>query len=488
MNELIFSSLFAISALSTWGSAANLPAATLFEARSAVDNASAQWSDANLNAVRQADLAARKPDGTFLDLTAAEHLRRGNIYLSNRLFDNAREHFLLIINRLPTDSAVPTALFGMGRSYFLAGRYQEAAPYFERVYQEYSETREGRDGLSQWAASLLRAGNADQAAARYIEYTQKYPTGERFESSFLNVIDAYREAGQPAEALKWISIVRGKFKGTATEVNAVFARLRFDVASKDWQHAIATADGIRGLRFDRGVQTSPDEVLYLKAYSLEHAGRIPDAVSAYLGILDNGRSFYGMLATIRLRKIAPASLQSTVGSRESYARAQTLITGSQYPALYRQSIVNAAGGDVDPRLVLSIMRQESNFRPAIKSPAAARGLLQLTIDTAYRYAASAGINNLKEADLYRPDISIQVGTQALRDLGNKFPSAPEAVAAAYNGGDDNVARWVKRAQNTDPGVFAAEVGFAETKDYVFKVMANYRAYQELYTRDLRPKQ
>jgi soluble lytic murein transglycosylase len=62
------------------------------------------------------------------------------------------------------------------------------------------------------------------------------------------------------------------------------------------------------------------------------------------------------------------------------------------------------------------------------------------------------------------------------------------VAAAYNGGDDNVARWVKRAQNTDPGVFAAEVGFAETKDYVFKVMANYRAYQELYTRDLRPKQ
>jgi soluble lytic murein transglycosylase len=195
-----------------------------------------------------------------------------------------------------------------------------------------------------------------------------------------------------------------------------------------------------------------------------------------------------MLATARLRKIAPPSLQSTLEFRESSVRSQILSTGLQYPVPYRQSILGAAQGDVDPRMVLSIMRQESNFRPTIKSPAAARGLLQLTIDTAYRFAAGAGISGLKETDLYRPDVSIRVGTQALRDLGKKFPAAPEAVAAAYNGGDDNVSRWIKRAQNTDPGVFAAEVGFAETKDYVFKVMANYRAYQELYTRDLRPKQ
>jgi soluble lytic murein transglycosylase-like protein len=59
------------------------------------------------------------------------------------------------------------------------------------------------------------------------------------------------------------------------------------------------------------------------------------------------------------------------------------------------------------------------------------------------------------------------------------------VAASYNGGEDNVVRWVRRATHDDPGVFTAEVGFTESKDYVNKVMANFRAYKLLYTEDLR---
>jgi soluble lytic murein transglycosylase len=142
---------------------------------------------------------------------------------------------------------------------------------------------------------------------------------------------------------------------------------------------------------------------------------------------------------------------------------------------------------VDPRLILAIMRQESGFRPRAKSIAAARGLLQLTIDTATKYAAHVGLNNLRDEDLYRPETSILLGSEYLADLSRQFLDLPEAVAASYNGGEDNVARWVKRAGQRDPGVFTAEVGFDETKNYVYKVMANYRAYKELYTPDLRPR-
>lgn len=80
-----------------------------------------------------------------------------------------------------------------------------------------------------------------------------------------------------------------------------------------------------------------------------------------------------------------------------------------------------------------------------------------------------------------------VGSQYLSELMRLFPDLPEAVAASYNGGEDNAARWLKRARQRDAGVFTAEVGFAETKNYVHKVMANYRAYQLLYTQDLRPR-
>jgi soluble lytic murein transglycosylase len=142
---------------------------------------------------------------------------------------------------------------------------------------------------------------------------------------------------------------------------------------------------------------------------------------------------------------------------------------------------------VDPRLVLAIMRQESSFKPRAKSLAAARGLLQLTPDTAARYASHVGLNNLSDEDLYRPETSILLGSVYLSELTRQFPNLPEAVIASYNGGEDNVARWLKRANRRDPGVFTSEVGFEETKNYVYKVMSNYRAYKELYTNDLRPK-
>ena len=90
-----------------------------------------------------------------------------------------------------------------------------------------------------------------------------------------------------------------------------------------------------------------------------------------------------------------------------------------------------------------------------------------------------------ELQLYEPDVSIAIGSTYLAELNQLFPNLPEAVAASYNGGEDNVVRWLKRAKQNDPGVFVAEVGFAETKNYVFKVVTSYRAYQQLYTADLK---
>ena len=107
------------------------------------------------------------------------------------------------------------------------------------------------------------------------------------------------------------------------------------------------------------------------------------------------------------------------------------------------------------------------------------------MDIVAKYGASAGQRNVREDDLYRPEVNISVGVAYIADLTHMFPNLPEAVAASYNGGEDNVARWVKRAMQKDAGVIASEVGFSESKDYVFKVMANYRAYKQLYTADLR---
>ena len=97
---------------------------------------------------------------------------------------------------------------------------------------------------------------------------------------------------------------------------------------------------------------------------------------------------------------------------------------------------------------------------------------------------NAGMAPVQESQLYQPETSIRLGGEYLSELSLMFPGLLEAVAASYNGGEDNVARWVKRAKQKDAGVFTSEVGFDETKTYVQKVMNNYRVYNQLYNSDL----
>jgi soluble lytic murein transglycosylase len=106
------------------------------------------------------------------------------------------------------------------------------------------------------------------------------------------------------------------------------------------------------------------------------------------------------------------------------------------------------------------------------------------MDAAVKFGPAAGFRSVSETQLYQPDTSITLGAEYLQHLTDMFPEMLEPVAASYNGGEDNVARWFKRSKHLDPGVFTAEIGFDETKGYVQKVMSNYRVYRELYTSEL----
>src|SRR5262245_58399355 len=70
-------------------------------------------SDASLNAVRSSDRLDKGPTGKFrVEVTATEHMRRAAVYLANRAFASAREHWQCVIDQFPSDPSVPAALFG----------------------------------------------------------------------------------------------------------------------------------------------------------------------------------------------------------------------------------------------------------------------------------------------------------------------------------------------------------------------------------------
>jgi soluble lytic murein transglycosylase len=159
-----------------------------------------------------------------------------------------------------------------------------------------------------------------------------------------------------------------------------------------------------------------------------------------------------------------------------------------YPAPYSDSLLKyALPREVDARFMLAIMRQESRFRADVKSNAAARGLMQFISTTAEKIAGELARENFRQDELYNPPTAIAFGSQYLSNLFKIFPAQPPAVAASYNGGEDNMMRWLARSKSDNPDRYVPEIIFTQSKDYVYKVMAGYRVYQMIYDEKLNKK-
>jgi soluble lytic murein transglycosylase len=433
----------------------------------------AQSGDAALRSVVEKDRSSRSADGRLVTLSPAEHLSRGRVYFDNRQFVQAREHLQKIVDNFPKDDAMSGALFMIGRSYYWERDYKQCIPWLDRVFKEYPATKDGREGLYFDASCNLRIGRNDEAARLWEQYAVMYPKGERVENAYVNSIDALREAGRYKEADVQVEKTRQLFPGTVTETNALHARLRMQIFRGQYADAEATAAVMQAQAKFTGSMTSVDEVRFLRAFALEKQGKRAEANAMFSAIAPG--SYYGWLASDKLS--SAGTVRATSYTMPANA--------ADFPAAFRNEVLAAAKPrKIDPRFVLALMKQESTFNPNARSPAAARGLLQQTIDTARKYNVKAGYPNLRPDDLYDPRTNITIACENIADLQKQFGGLYEAVAASYNGGDDNAARWLSHSKPKEPGIFASEVGFAETKDYVFKVMRNYRIYKQLYDEDL----
>lgn len=149
----------------------------------------------------------------------------------------------------------------------------------------------------------------------------------------------------------------------------------------------------------------------------------------------------------------------------------------QYPRVYWEQVRSAADAErLDPYAVLALMRQESLFDPNAVSPAAAYGLMQLLVPTASRVAGYP----VERASLFEPTTNIALGTRYLRQLLDRYDGDLAKALAAYNGGEEAVAKWERRAPGAPTDEFVETISYRETRHYVKTVLGNYRRYRRLY--------
>ncbi len=153
----------------------------------------------------------------------------------------------------------------------------------------------------------------------------------------------------------------------------------------------------------------------------------------------------------------------------------------RYPLAYWEIIKKeAAQRELDPYLILALIRQESLFDPEAISPASALGLMQLLPSTAGREAANMGLLYPGPEKLFDPDLNLRLGIHHLQRLLDIYPNSLAKALAAYNAGRRPVNRWKKRFASLDEEEFIERIPYRETRGYVKLVLRNYWIYKELY--------
>ena len=157
-----------------------------------------------------------------------------------------------------------------------------------------------------------------------------------------------------------------------------------------------------------------------------------------------------------------------------------------YPTYYWEEIAAAAAeAQIDPYLVLSVIRQESTFNEKAVSRAGARGLMQIMPHTGLNLARRLEVKPFELRALFDPAVSIRFGSYFLGDQMRQFTTDAgadlgyELGLAAYNAGPHNARRWLKTFPSEDPDAFVERIPFKETRLYVKLVLRNYAIYKAL---------
>ncbi len=153
----------------------------------------------------------------------------------------------------------------------------------------------------------------------------------------------------------------------------------------------------------------------------------------------------------------------------------------RFPMPFRESVVRRSQEiGLDPAYVYGLIRQESRFVMDARSHVGASGLMQVMPATARWTARKIGLPNFAADQLHDRETNIAIGTGYLKLVLDGFEGSMPLAAAAYNAGPRRPRSW-RNGPLIEAAMWAENVPFGETREYVKKVLANTTLYAALLT-------
>jgi soluble lytic murein transglycosylase len=184
-----------------------------------------------------------------------------------------------------------------------------------------------------------------------------------------------------------------------------------------------------------------------------------------------GESFRAMRA---LKRALPYAMSAPINSIP-LAYWRILFPRTWWDTIQTESAKNG----LDPYLVASLIRQESEFNPSVISYANAYGLMQLLPSVGKSMSREEGMTHFETFQLLDPLTNIRLGTRYLRKMLDKFGGVQEYALAAYNAGDERVADWQAAGPYHGMDEFVESIPFTQTRDYVQGILRNEDIYRSI---------
>jgi soluble lytic murein transglycosylase len=330
-------------------------------------------------------------------------------------FEGALKIYDDVVSRYPSDAEEAT--WGIGWTHYVATDYRKAAGVFSKLYAKYEDPK-----YLYWQARSTETSGEDAKAL--------YGALAKHENNFYAALSA----------------ARGKIK-----FGAYLSGNIPDDGQAGEQRQFERADMLLSLNMTREANA---ELQWI-------ARRIETPLA--------------LVATAsRFQKIGDYKRSVTLAAKMPYS---DKLHRFWYPLAFWDDVEKASRKhDIDPMIALSVMREESRFDPDARSVAGARGLMQLMPHTAYRLDKSVRLGISRDSQINDVRNNIHLGVYYLKSLFREFKSLPY-VLAAYNAGEVIVKKWEQQGNHRAADEFIEDIPYAETRNYVKKVMTSYFQYK-----------
>jgi soluble lytic murein transglycosylase len=388
--------------------------------------------------------------------------------------------------RFPESPWLAEALYTSANMYLLRKDYPQAITYYGDLATRFPTHRYAPS--SHWKAAWLnyRLGNYSAAAVLFDKQIALYAGGKEIPAALYWRGRLYADQEhQPAMAAAYYQTVSRVFEHY---YYAQLSRDRLAELGSVIPADVAMLSNIRPEEIPPLTDDVPeDDEHVIKAHLLANAG-LNEYIPAEIQAAD-GSEQWGAFAEAEIY----SSDGETFRAMRVLKRALPFYTSAPidtipmgywkilFPQQYWSAIEQQASKNgLDPYMVASLIRQESEFNPAAISSANAFGLMQLLPSVGRSMAREEGIRHFNEIELLNPETNIRLGSRYLKQTLDKFDGQPAYAFAAYNAGDSRVTDWQSIGKYHGMDEFVESIPFTETRDYVQAILRNESIYRALH--------